>query len=835
MAPGAPLRGVQRVGGLEFWDGWTGGNCGEVSSADGREFEVALRPDAGSPRHRLWFHFRVGGGTRAGQRVIISVVNMSKQKSLFKDAGMSPATRRSLPGGGARGSSSCRSASTSSPASFAAAPCPPSPLSSPFPPSPSSPCGCCGWGSWERVPPKDCFYYRSKKQRGGNWALSFVVTFERDGEEREFAYSFPYAFGEGLLPWLAMRERADNLPFFRRELLCLTPRGNRADLVTIADPLPDWGRPARPLRAGQQPRRVVFVTARVHPGETPASHVTHGLMEFLLSGDPDAQFLRRRVVFVFVPVLNPDGVEAGNYRTDGNGSDLNRMWQNPSAEEEPTLWHTKRAVHEIAANPNFSLDIFIDVHSHSTSRRSFVFYNPVHPSKILAYGQMERILRLPKLLARSMREEFSMAACRCENEASKAGCARQVIGRELPDALSYTLEVSFFHAPEGEGDSPPGSSALGTGSWGGGSVMSGNGMEVDSGPGCSGGGIPHAALNTLENYSEMGAKLGRSFIDFYELPRPARGEGASAKRDFRWNSSTRTQDLASARISGVDLGVSSGRSIGRAGGGGLLAKRAERAALERSERAAAGGGAGAGLAPAGRPPRSPSKGLTAPASTTTPLPFAGVGAPLRKCVSEVQVSFREERRARRPRRTKSSDELELASTTGRRGSVPSRDSGRITPGEPKQGRSLATGYRAAAGSPAASHAHAIVKRKKTIADGPRMADMAVTSSRQGPRPGAKGGAAAALDAGSGRGALLPRVKKSKPLVAPEGASGTGAAACRLQPHPEHLTKLTKEEVHGQALLNQWGVDIRHPYRVQKSALPMGFKASALPRPRDCGL
>lgn len=152
------------------------------------------------------------------------------------------------------------------------------------------------------------------------------------------------------------------------------------------------------------------MTARVHPGETPASHVTHGLMAYLLSKDPDARLLRRHAVFVFVPMLNPDGVEAGNYRTDSNGSDLNRMWQNPSTEEETTLWHTKRAVLEIARNENFSLDFFIDVHSHSTSRWSFVFYNPVHPSKLLAYGQMDRTLRLPKLLAKNMRDEFSLAA-----------------------------------------------------------------------------------------------------------------------------------------------------------------------------------------------------------------------------------------------------------------------------------------------------------------------------------------------------------------------------------------------------------------------------------------
>ena len=33
-------------------------------------------------------------------------------------------------------------------------------------------------------------------------------------------------------------------------------------------------------------------------------------------------------------------------------------------------------------------------------------------------------------------------------------------------------------------------------------------------------------------------------------------------------------------------------------------------------------------------------------------------------------------------------------------------------------------------------------------------------------------------------------------------------------------------------MNQWGVDIRHSYRIQKPALPVGFKASALPRASD---
>ena len=139
-------------------------------------------------------------------------------------------------------------------------------------------------------------------------------------------------------------------------------------------------------------------------------------------------------------------------------------------------------------------------------------------------------------------------------------------------------------------------------------------------------------------------------------------------------------------------------------------------------------------------------------------------------------------------------------------------------------RSFPTSHQQAAAVGSGRASPTMIKRKKAVAERPRVADMTVTSSRQGPRDTSKCGAA-------GQGVLLPRVKKSKPLVAPNGASGPGAA-CRL--HPYH-GRLTKEEVHGQALMNQWGVDIRHPYRVQKSALPMGFKASALPRARDSGI
>ena len=33
---------------------------------------------------------------------------------------------------------------------------------------------------------------------------------------------------------------------------------------------------------GKKPRHVVFVSARVHPGESPASYMCHGLLDFLI-------------------------------------------------------------------------------------------------------------------------------------------------------------------------------------------------------------------------------------------------------------------------------------------------------------------------------------------------------------------------------------------------------------------------------------------------------------------------------------------------------------------------------------------------------------------------
>lgn len=74
----------------------------------------------------------------------------------------------------------------------------------------------------------------------------------------------------------------------------------------------------------------IIITARIHPGESVSSYVCNGIIEFLLSNDEKAKKLRQNFIFKIIPMLNPDGVIHGNYRSNISGYDLNKKWDNPS-------------------------------------------------------------------------------------------------------------------------------------------------------------------------------------------------------------------------------------------------------------------------------------------------------------------------------------------------------------------------------------------------------------------------------------------------------------------------------------------------------------------------
>ena len=94
-----------------------------------------------------------------------------------------------------------------------------------------------------------------------------------------------------------------------------------------------------------QGKKVVFLSARVHPGETCSSFVMLGILKFLTNDkDPRAAALRRKYVFQLLPMLNPDGVFNGHYRTDTRGVNLNRVYSEPSPVLHPTIHAARQLV-----------------------------------------------------------------------------------------------------------------------------------------------------------------------------------------------------------------------------------------------------------------------------------------------------------------------------------------------------------------------------------------------------------------------------------------------------------------------------------------------------------
>jgi murein tripeptide amidase MpaA len=81
-------------------------------------------------------------------------------------------------------------------------------------------------------------------------------------------------------------------------------------------------------------KSTVFLTSRVHPGETPASFVLNGILSFILNEKSEqAKILRERFVFKVIPILNPDGVYRGYYRHDTKNQNLNRYYLEPTKED----------------------------------------------------------------------------------------------------------------------------------------------------------------------------------------------------------------------------------------------------------------------------------------------------------------------------------------------------------------------------------------------------------------------------------------------------------------------------------------------------------------------
>jgi murein tripeptide amidase MpaA len=143
--------------------------------------------------------------------------------------------------------------------------------------------------------------------------------------------------------------------------------------------------------ACKQVKKTIVINGRMHPGESSASWVIHGLIRFLLSKSQLARQLRRRAIFKIFPILNIDGVIVGNYRSSFAGVDINRMF----GDKTNKLLNPEATMLKSFAKKEGRLAFYFDVHGHS-SKKSVFMYGPRFP---LHSEHYLKIRILPKLIA----------------------------------------------------------------------------------------------------------------------------------------------------------------------------------------------------------------------------------------------------------------------------------------------------------------------------------------------------------------------------------------------------------------------------------------------------
>jgi zinc carboxypeptidase len=168
-------------------------------------------------------------------------------------------------------------------------------------------------------------------------AHHFTVTVPEAADEVFLAFSFPYQLADIEAFIACYRNHLD----LQVSVLATTRAGQRVPLLVIGDP--------------QSAERNVLFTSRHHACESVGDFVLEGVLDFVLSTEGDA--LRRTTAFSIVPMVDLDGVEAGDQGKFRVPHDHNRDYIEESI--YPATTAIKLLVDDLSDR---NLQLFIDFH-----------------------------------------------------------------------------------------------------------------------------------------------------------------------------------------------------------------------------------------------------------------------------------------------------------------------------------------------------------------------------------------------------------------------------------------------------------------------------------------
>lgn len=273
-----------------------------------------------------------------------------------------------------------------------------------------------GWEDYQAVASYDRqHWFRVPTEFDGT---NLTITFTPEHDSTYFAYFAPYSY----------ERHQDLIHSAQLDIDC--------QLQVLGQTLDD--RDMSVLKIGEEGegKKVIWITARQHPGESMAEWFMEGFIDRLLDEDDGvARSLLNSAVFYLVPNMNPDGSARGHLRTNANGANLNREWQTPSMENSPEVYLVREKMLETG------VDMLLDIHGDEALPFNFVAGCEGIPS----YDERHKALEEKfKNVLLAITPEFQDDKGYDKDEPGQANltvCANWV-GEQFK-CLSYTVEMPF--------------------------------------------------------------------------------------------------------------------------------------------------------------------------------------------------------------------------------------------------------------------------------------------------------------------------------------------------------------------------------------------------------
>ena len=303
--------------------------------------------------------------------------------------------------------------------------------------------------------------FSSSVDKQNNLILKIKYKFTK-GKYVLFAFCFPFSYEKNkvflsYINTLIIKNPLSKI-YFNKEILIKSKENREINLLTITSKkniikneyeqsiiglFPEKNRCNKLLKD----KPLIIISARVHPGETPGTHMMNGIIKFLTDEfDEKAEILRNNFIFKLIPMINVDGVSNGYYRLDTNGYNLNRCYLQPEYKLDPEIYAVKKLF--LVYNSLYKIRYYFDLHADMNVKGVYTFGNAIekfekHIENVL-FGFIFHLSCSHVNWNHCIYSEKSMKTKSKNDNNSKEATSRVQFYKRTGLIHTYTLESSYF-------------------------------------------------------------------------------------------------------------------------------------------------------------------------------------------------------------------------------------------------------------------------------------------------------------------------------------------------------------------------------------------------------